>query len=331
MQREVTIDSKGDGLRLDRWFRERYPGFAFGQIQKMMRKGEIRLNGKRVKGNERLKGGDQVRVPPAAQHHKDAPNGPRKPKALRLTDDQIKEVRGWILWQNADAIVLNKPAGLATQGGSGQGSRHLDALLDALERIDDERPKLVHRLDKDTSGVLLVARTRAAAAHFTKAFRARTTDKRYWALVMGVPKTPEGQIKLKMDKVPIQGNERMVVTEDGKTSLSDYAVIDRAAQRAAFLSLRPLTGRTHQLRLHCATIGHPIVGDGKYGGAEAFLTGSISRKLHLHSRHLRVDLPSGGRLDVTAPLPDHMKASFEALGFETRRVEDPLDDEENSW
>jgi len=331
MARETEIQGKDAGKRIDRWFKDQFPGLAFGQLQKMFRKGEVRLNGKRVKGPERITVGDRVRVPPMPDNAHTPVKRDRKPAAAKLSADDIRELENWVLYRDNAVIVLNKPAGLATQGGSGQGGQHLDALLDGFDRIDDQRPRLVHRLDKDTSGVIVIARTREAASHLTKAFKDRSTDKRYWALVMGVPKQLDGRISLKMDKLPIQGQERMIVTDDGKPSTSDYAVMDRVGQRASLLVMKPLTGRTHQLRLHSATIGHPIVGDGKYGGKDAFLTGSVSRKLHLHSRRLQVKHPNGSLIDVTAPPPEHMKASFDALGIAWKELDDPLDDDGKPW
>ena len=217
--------------------------------------------------------------------------------------------------------MLNKPPGLATQGGTGT-HLHVDGLLDAFAGEDEPRPRLVHRLDKDTSGVLLVARTPGSAAFFSKRFSGRSAKKIYWALVVGVPEVADGTIDAPLAKQPGTGGEKMHVdTENGQAARTRYRVIDRAGNRAAWVELSPLTGRTHQLRVHMAAIGHPIVGDGKYGGQEAFLTGSISRKMHLHARRLVIDAPKdrsggGGTLDVTAELPEHFAASMEQLGFD---------------
>jgi 23S rRNA pseudouridine955/2504/2580 synthase len=214
------------------------------------------------------------------------------------------------------ALVLNKPPGLATQGGT-KTTSHVDGLLDAYAAEDEPRPRLVHRLDKDTSGVLLVARTPGSAAFFSRRFSGRSAKKVYWALVVGVPEVAEGSIDAPLAKQPGTGGEKMHVdAEAGQAAKTKYRVIDRAGNRAAWLELEPLTGRTHQLRVHCAAIGHPIVGDGKYGGQAAFLTGSISRKMHLHARRLIIDAPEGGKLDVTAELPEHFAASMAQLGFD---------------
>jgi len=211
--------------------------------------------------------------------------------------------------------VLNKPPGLATQGGT-KTTQHLDRLLDGLAGPGG-RPKLVHRLDKDTSGALLVARSARAAGHFAKAFSGRTARKLYWALVVGVPDAAEGMIDAPLAKQPGTGGEKMHVDpENGLPAKTGWRLIDRAGNRAAWIELQPLTGRTHQLRAHMAAIGHPIVGDAKYGGAEAFLTGGISRKLHLHARRIRIEAPGGGHIDVTADLPQHFADSLATLGFD---------------
>jgi len=217
--------------------------------------------------------------------------------------------------------------GLATQGGT-KTNEHLDRLLDGLVEEGASRPKLVHRLDKDTSGALLVARTPRAAAFFSKSFAGRTARKVYWALVVDVPAIDDGMIDLPLAKQPGTGGEKMHVEEGegGLPARTRYRVIERAGNRAAWVELQPLTGRTHQLRAHLLAIGHPIVGDGKYGGQDAFLTGAISRKLHLHARRLRIDHPDGGRIDVEADLPEHFAASMAALGFDPKLGDLPLDE-----
>lgn len=317
----ISVGKDDADIRIDRWFKRHYPHVGFGIIQKKMRKGEIRLDGKRVKGNERIEPGQTVRVPPLG----DTP-APQRAAKPRLTEKDIQEAQRWVLYRDEAVIAINKPAGLPTQGGTGQ-TRHLDGMLDALRFGGSHRPRLVHRLDKDTSGVLLLGRTPNAAAALANAFKTKETDKRYWALVVGCPRQRDGRIILKMAKLPVKGNERMVVSDDGQHSLTDYAVVENAGAQAAWLALKPHTGRTHQLRLHCAEMEHPIVGDGKYGGAEAFLSGAISRKLHLHSHTVTFPHPDGGRISVTAPLPDHMQASFDMLGFDVRGYEDPLQEQ----
>jgi len=226
--------------------------------------------------------------------------------------------------------VLNKPTGLATQGGT-KTTQHVDGLLDGLQYDNEGRPKLVHRLDKDTSGALLVARTSRAAAFFAKAFSGRTARKVYWALVVDVPSIEDGMIELPIAKQPGTGGEKMHVDEaEGAPARTRYRVIERAGNRAAWVELQPFTGRTHQLRVHMAAIGHPIVGDGKYGGAAAFLTGGISRKMHLHARRIKVDHPDGGSIDVTAELPTHFAESLKQLGFEEKLGDDLVLDEKTA-
>ncbi|WP_262695608.1 RluA family pseudouridine synthase [Kordiimonas aquimaris] len=319
--KNIEITNDDHGIRLDRWFKRHYPYASFGQLQKVMRKGEVRLDGKRVKGNERIEAGQVVRIPPTVVTESDTPQQ-QKQEPKKLSIDEIKEVQSWVIYKDDAVIAINKPAGLATQGGTGQ-NRHVDGLLHALKFDSAHRPRLVHRLDKDTSGTLLLGRSPNAAAALAKAFQTKDTDKRYWALVAGAPQNLDGRVILKMDKLAIKGNERMVVSDSGKHSLTDYSVIERASGAAAWLALKPHTGRTHQLRLHCAEMGHPIVGDGKYGGPASFLTGAISRKLHLHSRFITFPHPDGGELTVTSPLSEHMAASFDFLGFDVKSYEDP--------
>jgi len=316
----VEVQPDDDGVRIDRWFKRHFPELGFGKLQKIMRKGEVRLDGKRVKGSERIAPGQVIRVPPLGTGTN---THVEKSEKKRLSAAEMQEVQSWVLYKDDDVIAVNKPAGLPTQGGTGQ-TRHLDGMLDALRFDSSHRPRLVHRLDKDTSGVLLLGRSPNAAGVLAASFQTRETDKRYFALVKGVPKVPDGRISLRMDKVAVKGHERMVSSADGKNSVTDYMVVERAAQETAWLALKPLTGRTHQLRLHCAELGHPIVGDGKYGGAESFLSGVISRKMHLHSRFISFPHPDGGMLTVTAPLSEHMADSFDTLGFDVNSYIDEL-------
>lgn len=314
-------------MRIDRWFKRHYPDVGHGRLEKLLRTGQVRVNGGRVKASDRLLVGDEVRVPPLGEAPKPAPDaGPKpvSPRALEIGETLKKA----ILHRDADVLVINKPAGLAVQGGSGLDDAHLDAALDSLTFEAAERPRLVHRLDKDTSGVLVLARNRQAAAALTKAFRARDAAKTYWALVMGMPKPMRGRIDLALAKEGPAGHEKMRTVqrddedEDSKRAVTFYTVVEQAAGKVSWLAMRPLTGRTHQLRAHAAFLGTPIVGDGKYGGAEAFLTGGISRKLHLHARAIDIAHPAGGRLKVEAPLPPHMAESFRLLGFEASQGRD---------
>jgi 23S rRNA pseudouridine955/2504/2580 synthase len=310
--RQYTVVPDDDGIRLDRWFKRNLPDASFNIVSRWARTGQLRVDGKRATPGDRLEAGQTIRIPPAEPVTTARP----KPQRKALSDEEVAYVNEMVIHRDPAAIVVNKPPGLATQGGT-KTTVHLDGLLDGLAEHDQPRPKLVHRLDKDTSGALLLARTARSAAAFSKSFSGRTARKIYWALVIGVPTIADGMIELPISKQPGTGGEKMHVDEEnGLPSRTRYRVIERAGNRAAWVELQPLTGRTHQLRLHMAAIGHPIVGDGKYAGQEAFLTGSISRKLHLHARRLRIDHPDGGRIDVTAELPDHFAESLASLGFE---------------
>ena len=324
--RQFTVDAEDDGIRLDRWFKRNLPEASFNIVSRWSRTGQLRLDGKRAAPGDRIETGQVIRVPPAEPPKSQRPKKERPP----LSQDQIDFAQTLDFHRDKSALVLNKPPGLATQGGT-KTKDHVDGLLDALQYGAEGRPKLVHRLDKDTSGVLLVARTPRAAAFFSKTFSSRRATKIYWAIVMGVPEIDDGVIDLPLAKQPGTGGEKMHVFDEGQPSKTRYQVIERAGNRAAFVALQPYTGRTHQLRVHMAAIGHPIVGDGKYGGADAFLTGGISRKLHLHARRLRLPHPDGKQLDVTADLPEHFANSLEALGFspelgDAAFAEDPPED-----
>lgn len=317
--RQFTVGEDDDGIRLDRWFKRNLPQVGFATVSRWARTGQIRVDGKRARPDDRLGAGQMLRVPPGGE---DTARKPASPRVRALTPEQIAEARDMVIRETPTAIVLNKPPGLATQGGS-KTTKHVDGLLDAF--VEDERtprPRLVHRLDKDTSGVLLIARTPGSAASFSKRFASRSARKVYWALVVGVPQLSEGVIDAPLAKQPGTGGEKMHIEEEnGAAAKTRYRVVDRAGQRAAWVELEPLTGRTHQLRVHMAAIGHPIVGDGKYGGQDAFLTGAVSRKMHLHARRLIITEPkagegSGGKLDVTAELPPHFAMSMEVLGFD---------------
>ena len=311
--RQFTIAADDDGIRVDRWCKRHLPGTSFTTVAKWARTGQIRLDGARIGPGDRVVAGQTLRLPPAEPVRANA-----RPERIRpqLSEDEIAFARELVIHRDGQALVLNKPPGLATQGGT-KTTQHVDGLLDALQDDMEGRPKLVHRLDKDTSGALLVARTSRAAAFFAKAFSGRSAKKIYWALVVGVPSIEDGTIDLPIAKQPGTGGEKMHVDEaEGSPARTRYRVIERAGNRACWVELQPFTGRTHQLRVHMAAIGHPIVGDGKYGGQAAFLTGGISRKMHLHARRIRVDHPDGGEIDVTAELPTHFRESLAGLGFE---------------
>ncbi|UZK70828.1 RluA family pseudouridine synthase [Sphingomonas sp. S1-29] len=315
--RQFTVNAEDDGIRLDRWFKRHLPDTSFNLVSRWARTGQLRVDGARATPGDRVLSGQAIRVPPADPARPVAPRA--TPQRVALTPEEAAFAQSLVIHMDEQALVLNKPPGLATQGGT-KTNEHVDRLLDGLWYEHEGRPKLVHRLDKDTSGALLIARTARAATLFAKNFSNRSAKKIYWALVVGVPEIHDGVIELPLAKQPGSGGEKMHVDEEeGAPAKTRYRVIERAGNRAAWVELQPYTGRTHQLRVHLAAIGHPIVGDGKYGGQEAFLTGGISRKMHLHARRIRIDHPEGGKLDVTAPLPTHIAESIDMLGFDVSK------------
>ncbi|NDR56956.1 RluA family pseudouridine synthase [Aliiruegeria sabulilitoris] len=339
-QIEVSVDEAGQ--RLDRWFRRHFPHIGQGRIEKMCRKGELRVDGGRVKTSSRVEAGQLVRVPPLPDE--DAP----RPEVPAVSEADAKMIRATVIYRDDHIIAINKPAGLPTQGGSKQ-TRHVDGLAEALRFGLDEKPRLVHRLDKDTSGVLILARTRAVAGALTEAFRARETRKIYWAAVAGVPTPQMGTIRFGLVKAGGHGaggeGEKMHCihprevdsTPGAKRATTDYAVLSALGGRVSWVALVPVTGRTHQLRAHMAEMGHPVVGDGKYGGSSqenlgdgwgAGLGGEVSRKLHLHARSLSLTHPvTGNRLELTAALPEHMARTWKLLDWRTEDVPaDPFEE-----
>ena len=307
----AIIAEEDDGIRVDRWFKRHRPGTPHALLARWARSGQLTLDGKKADVSDRIEAGQTLVMPTPPVETAARPARKGRP----LTDADVELAESMLIHRDAGALVLNKLPGLATQGGT-KTEQHVDGLLDALRYDGPVRPKLVHRLDKDTSGALLIARTPRAAAYFAKSFSNRSARKTYWALIVGVPDIAQGEIDLPLAKQPGSGGEKMHVDEKGLASKTRYRIIERAGNSAAWVELQPLTGRTHQLRVHMAAIGHPIVGDGKYGGKGAFLTGAISRKLHLHSRRLRIDHPDGGSIDISAEVPEHFAASLDALGFD---------------
>ncbi|RYH08960.1 RluA family pseudouridine synthase [Tropicimonas sp. IMCC6043] len=343
---QIEIGAEEGGQRLDRWLRRRFPQLAQGRIEKMCRKGELRIDGARVKSSTRIEAGQVVRVPPLPKEDAPAP----APERTEISRADAEMIRAAVIWRDDHIIALNKPPGLPVQGGSKQ-SRHVDGLAEALRFGAEEKPRLVHRLDKDTSGILLLARSRAMAGALTEAFRARETRKIYWAAVAGVPEPRMGTIRFGLVKAGGHGaggeGEKMrcvhprevEATPGAKRATTDYAVLSALGGRVSWVALVPVTGRTHQLRAHMAEIGHPIVGDGKYGGSGqenlgdgwgAGLGGAISRKLHLHARSLNLVHPvTGRRLSLTAPLPEHMARTWDMLDWHAGDVpDDPFEDSE---
>jgi 23S rRNA pseudouridine955/2504/2580 synthase len=318
--KQVTVASDDDDIRLDRWFKRHYPELSYGRLEKLLRKGDIRLDGKKVKSKDHIHTGQIVRVPPFGEQGtletRDVKEGP-----IHLSEREIDEVRSWVLYRDDDVIIINKPAGLATQGGTGV-KRHLDGMLHALKFDKDDKPKLVHRLDKDTSGVIVLARSSMAASALAKSFKSKYARKLYWALTVGVPSPREGKVNQPLAKLGNPQGEQMVIDEEeGKVARSLYNTVESTGNTAAWVALEPLTGRTHQLRVHCAYLKTPIQGDGKYGGKEAFLTGDgVSKKMHLHARRIQIPSPDGsGIIDVTAPIPDHMERTWDFFGFDVNQ------------
>jgi 23S rRNA pseudouridine955/2504/2580 synthase len=318
------------GIRLDRWFKRHYPTLGHGAVEKLLRTGQVRVDGKRAKAGDRLAAGQAIRIPPQLQTEAAAPAHPQ-PKTFNEADKNL--VEGLVIYEDPVLFVLDKPSGLATQGGSGIG-KHLDGLLEALQGKKRQRPRLVHRLDRDTSGVIVVARTIPAAAALSEALRRRDAQKIYWALTKGVPKPRRGIIKLALTKEsgfgPRGTDERMAPAaaddEEAKSATTYYAVMGTAADQYAWVALKPVTGRTHQLRAHLAAIGTPIVGDFKYGGEAAKGMGQLADRLHLHARSIDIAHPEGGRVHATAPLPPHMRAAWDLFGFDQDYEGNPFEE-----
>ena len=327
-ERVATIEVKGNeaGVRLDRWFRLHFPDVGYAYLQKLLRTGQVRVDSRRVEANARLDAGAQIRVPRIVQEAKKTAAPSLKPP-LGLSKADRDRIEAMILFEDEHVLVLNKAFGLAVQGGTGT-KRHIDGMLAGMaDRFGGDRPRLVHRLDRDTTGVLLVAKHRDAAAKLGRIFQTRSAAKTYWALVKGVPHPHQGKIEAPLVKAAGPEGDRVRKAlpgeqEEAMHATTHYSVIDRVASKAAWVSLKPVTGRQHQLRAHMALIGHPIVGDNKYGGDKSQLEEQIEPKLHLHARRLVLPHPfTGGKIDVTAPLPEHMKKTWELLGLDAGRYE----------
>ena len=332
--RHITIKDDDEGQRLDRWLKKNVPELPYGLAQKLIRKGQIRADGKRIKADAKLKAGQEIRIPPLKHSSIN--------EKVKLTDKDKAFIKSMIIYEDADVIALNKPSGIASQGGS-KTKYHIDGLLEALANKDGIKPRLVHRLDKDTSGVLVLARTSKAAKILGDAFKTRKVKKIYWAIVSPAPEHLDGTIKAPLIKAGGSNKERMVVDEkEGKSAITDFIVLENALTSAAFVAFWPRTGRTHQIRVHSELIGCPIVGDKKYARlpeqeewhesrrkAEDDLKElDLANRLHLHSRRLIMPHPSGRKapLDITAPLPPELKKSWKALGFSPNLKSDPFED-----
>ncbi|MDJ1006756.1 MAG: RluA family pseudouridine synthase [Paracoccaceae bacterium] len=339
----LTVAAGEGDQRLDRWLRRRFPHVPQGRIEKMCRKGEIRVDGGRVKASTRVEEGAAVRLPPLPVPSSEGSKGDLSDDRSMPSAEDAEMIRAAVIWRDDHILALNKPPGLPTQGGSKQ-PRHVDGLAEALRFGAPEKPRLVHRLDKDTSGVLLMARSRSVAAKLAEAFQSRETRKIYWAAVAGTPRPAMGTIRYGLVKAGGRAEKMRCIhpdavagTPDAKRATTDYAVLSGLGGRVSWVALVPVTGRTHQLRAHMAELGHPIVGDGKYGGSGqenlgdgwgAGLGGAVSRKLHLHARSLAFDHPeTGRRVTLVAPLPEHMERTWEFLGWRADEVPaDPFEE-----
>jgi len=328
--RVETIEVKASeaDMRLDRWFRVHFPEVGYSYLQKLLRTGQVRVDSRRAEANARLKPGAQIRVPAVVRAPAKDGAAPSLKAPLGVSKADRDRIEKMILFEDDHVLVLNKPFGLAVQGGSGT-KRHVDGMLAGMaDRFGGERPRLVHRLDRDTTGVLLVAKHRDAAAKLGRVFQTRSAAKTYWALVKGVPKPPQGKIEAPLVKASGPDGDRVRKALPGEQEVAmhattHYSVIDRLAHKTAWVSLKPVTGRQHQLRAHMALIGHPIVGDNKYGGDENLPAEQIENKLHLHARRLVLPHPfTGGKIDVTAPLPEHMRNTWELLSLDADRYEE---------
>ncbi|MCA6123626.1 RluA family pseudouridine synthase [Bradyrhizobium sp. WSM 1704] len=319
----VVVTADENGMRVDRFLEARFPGLSFSHIQRIVRKGELRVNGKRADSKERLEEGQSVRIPPLRL------DAPKTVGVLSEAETKTLQVlRDMTLYEDDDVLVLNKPAGLAVQGGSGM-TRHVDQMLEVMRDVKGQKPRLVHRIDRETSGCLLIAKTRFAASYLTGAFRSRSARKIYWALVAGVPKPKQGRISTYLAKEENEEDTIMRIAAHGDEGASHavtyYAVVETSATKLAWVSLKPVTGRTHQLRAHMAHIDHAIVGDPKYFNKENWeLPGGLQNRLHLLARRIVIPHPRGGFIDATAPLPPHMQQSWNLLGLEAERF-DPIE------
>lgn len=306
----IVLSSEAD-MRLDRWFKKHFPDLNYGKLQKLLRTGQIRVDSSRAKASTKIVGGQLVRVPPSVRVQK------TKETLDHISDTDVAWIRSLVIHEDEALIVLNKPQGIPVQGGS-KVTRHIDGLLSGLVEKGAEKPKLVHRLDRDTSGVLVVARDAKAAAIVGKIFNQRKVKKTYWALVAGVPRPRRGTINASLlKKAGADGYQKVVVDEiNGQEALTEYSVLDSFDNRFAWISLSPLTGRTHQLRVHCASLGTPIIGDVKYGGIGSIVQGiKASQMIHLHARYISMRHPFGNFFRISAPLPDLMIRSWQRFDF----------------
>lgn len=327
--RQINVKREDDGLRLDRWFRKHFPALTQGRLEKLLRRGLVRVDGKRAKAAARIEAGQTVRVPPEVP----AQGTSKSERPVSVPDDLVSQLRAAIIHKDKDVMVLNKPSGLAVQGGS-KTARHIDGALPALQFDEAEPPRLVHRLDRDTSGVLVLARNRKAAQFLTRQFADRETEKIYWALVYGVPRPSRGHIMVPLAKrAAADGGERVRPVEKGDPDAmkahTDFMEISRVGQRFSWVAFRPITGRTHQIRAHASAIGHPLVGDGKYRveNENEEYGGILPKKLHLHARSINMRHPAGGTLSCRAPLAGHMAETWDMLNLDISEGDISFDEE----
>jgi len=320
--KNAQVNADDNGARLDRWFKRHFPAVGHGKLEKLLRTGQVRLDGKRAKAGDRISTGQIIRLPPQVETMNkavDTSSTSSQPGSPQRSDQARKLAEALVIHKDSSVLVINKPSGLATQGGSGI-KEHVDGLLEHLTFGKRQRPRLVHRLDRDTSGVLVVARTVPAAVALSESLRRRGAEKIYWALTRGVPDRPRGRIRSALGKEKVGRDEKMrevePESEGARSAVTDYVVVDTVGREFAWVAVKPVTGRTHQIRVHLASLGTPIVGDFKYGGAAARGRGEIDNRLHLHARSIDIAHPDGGRLSVAAPLPPHMRQTWKLLGFD---------------
>lgn len=325
----VTVAGVDDGIRLDKWLKKHYPALPFGVMQKLLRTGQVRIDGKRAKPDARIAAGQEIRVPPIDAT---SPDKAKNKIPKKLSDADIDFIRSLVIYEDDDVIAINKPHGIAVQGGS-KVTRHIDGLLDGLKRSkNDERPRLVHRLDKETSGVLLLARNVAAARALGQIFRDHEIRKYYWAITIPAPDMNEGSINAPLNKLKGRGGERMMMDDEGgKRAFTHYAVMERAAKQAAWVAFWPKTGRTHQIRVHAAIMGTPLLGDYKYGDEHAIEVAEdldgVYDGIHLHARRLVLPHPikPGKKMDITAKLSPEMTKTWKFFSFNPNDKRDPFE------
>lgn len=303
----IKIKQDDDGIRLNRWFLREYPSLSLSRLQKLLRTKQIKVDGKKAETSTRLLCDQELRIPPLDNEKAD-----KKVEELSISD--VNYIQSMVIYKDNDIIVINKPAGLSVQGGTNT-FKHIDGMLDALKFEKEEKPKLVHRIDKETSGILVLARNRKKADELTKAFREKTLNKTYLAVVRGVPEKNEGEIKLSLEKI----GEKMEVVEGGKKAITLYKVIDKIGKKYSLVEASPLTGRTHQIRAHLEAIGTPILGDDKYYGKERLRIKDVQDKLYLHAYKIDLSSICNKKLIIEAKMPKHFVETCKFFGLEINK------------